>query len=322
MLLKTTTDYQDYLRTAKHLEFAVLQPHFEALQADLIVNIFGLDFISNLDTRYNTSSPSPALSTEENYLIKLLQKAIASLGFVNAIPSLLITIQGTGLQQAGAKPIYEWQKLAIQDQILETGWNAIGAAIKYCWAKRADSKFALWKDSAEEKISRQFFINSANEFNNSFQIARSTRTYEALKASLKEAHQTIKSVLGDALYAEIKTQNVSFTISDNNKVLLDNYINDALAQLTIAIAVFKIELVFNEEGARVVSQPASKSTQRAKTQATEQTKINLSAECSISGNNYLSELTQYLKINAETYPLYVPILNDSTANATGGCCVL
>jgi hypothetical protein len=322
MFIKTKDDYSGILHTANHLEFSRLQPHFNAIQKSLIVNIFGLDFITALDTRYNTTNPNPALSAEELYLIDNLKTAIACLGFVKAIPQLLIVVMGTGMQQAGAKPVYEWQKLTVQDEILETGWNAVGSAIQYLWAKRNDSKFTAWKDSAAEKKSRQYLLNSASDFNNCFQIAYSTRTYEALKPSLKEANRIVNSVIGDALYNEIKTQNIGFNISSNNQYLLDNYIYDTLAQLTISIAIYKLELVYNEEGARVISQPASKTTQRAKSAASENTKKETATSFIESGNAYLSELAQYLAANVSTYPLYTPTLNSSTTNSAGGVCVL
>lgn len=323
MLIKSKADYQDYLRTANHLEMDALKPHFESVQSGILTQIFGLAFITELDTRYNAVAPVPALTTEETYLIKLQQKVIASFGMNKAIPSLMVSVLGTGLQQAGKeKPLFEWQKLAYQDEIIETGWNAIGACLDYLNNKRATSQFVLWKDSLEEKITRQYLINNTNEFNNCFQICRSTRTFEALKPSMKEAlNLYIKPLLGNSLYAEILEQNKTFALSANNIILVE-LIKDALAQLTIAIAIYKLELQFNEEGARVISVSATAGKAKVKTAASEATKKGIAMQCQDTGYNYLAQLKIYLEDNIADYPLYVANVASTVTNETGGTFIL
>jgi hypothetical protein len=320
MLIRTKQDYEDYLRTAKHLEIEALMPHFESIETGIITQIFGYDFIQNLSARYEAND----LTTELTYVLKLLQKAIASLGMNKAIPSLMVSVQGTGLQQAGKeKPLFEWQKLSYQDEIMETGWNAIGAALDYLFTKRELPYFSIWLNSPAEKTARQYLINSANEFNNCFQICRSTRTFEALKPSIKEAlNLYIKPMLGNDLFAEIITQNKNFSISDENKVLVA-IINEALAQLTIAIAMFKLELQFNEEGARVVSVSATSGGKaKIKTAATEDVKTNIAMQCRETAYSYLGELKAYLQTNATDYPLYTVSTVGTNTNATGGTFIM
>lgn len=320
MLIRTKEDYQDYLRTAKHLEIEALLPHFESIETGIITQIFGFDFIQNLSARYEAND----LTTELTYVLKLLQKAIASLGMNKAIPSLMVSVQGTGLQQAGKeKPLFEWQKITFQDEILESGWNAIGAALDYLFAKRGIGGFEIWKVSIQEKTARQYLINSANEFNNLFQICRSTRTFEALKPSIKEAlNLYIKPLLGNDLFTEIITQNKDFSISETNAPLVE-MINEALAQLTIAIAIFKLELQFNEEGARVISVSSTGGGKaKIKTAATEETKKNIAMQCRETAYSYLGELKAYLETNADTYPLYTVSTIATNTNATGGTFIM
>jgi hypothetical protein len=219
--------------------------------------------------------------------------------------------------------LFEWQKLSYQDEIMETGWNAIGDALDYLFAKREIGGLEIWIASNEEKTARQYLINSANEFNNCFQICRSTRTFEALKPSIKEAlNLYIKPMLGNDLFTEIITQNKEFAISDENKVLVE-MINEALAQLTIAIAIFKLELQFNEEGARVVSVSATSGGKaKIKTAATEDIKTNIAMQCRETAYSYLGELKAYLQTNADDYPLYTVSTAATNTNATGGTFIL
>lgn len=323
MLLKTAADYANYLRTAKHLEFAELEPFFKKIQTDLIQEIFGLTFITNLDTRYNATSPSPALTSEENVLILHLQNAISSFGMVKAIPNLIVNVMGSGLEQAGKKPVYEWQKLAFQDELIENGWNAINTAIIWLHANRDHAQFSTWKNSDEEKLTRSYLFNKTKEFNNEVQIANSTRTFEALKASIKEALDLyIKPLLGSSLYTEILTQNKSFSLSDNNKILVQ-MIRPAAAHLAMSIGIYKLDLQFTEEGARIVSTSSSSGGKaKVKTAPTEDNKYANSSNFRSTGYTYLATLKDYLQENAATYPLFVDTGVAEVDNSVGSTVVL
>jgi hypothetical protein len=309
MLVNNIEICRKYLRIAKHVTFDQLQQKMDDMQLKLISEIFGREFISAISTRYNNGTPSPALTSNEATLITLLQGAIVNLGFVKAIPSLITSFDGSGLYQAAAgtnKPLYEWQKLELENTFIEEGWYNIGVGLELCFAQRATTEFAKWKDSAEEKRSRALFILSTGDFNDRFQIGRSYRTFEAVKSFIRESENLyIRPLLGSSLFNAIKTQLLTQAPDTNNALLL-GYINDALVNLTMATALAKLEFKFDEEGARIVSTTSAGGAKAKVKMAGEIEKQRMTiAQCMDTGQKYLSDLRSFLIENAGDYTGFV-----------------
>lgn len=304
MLVRNKDDFQKLLRTSNDIQFSTFEAQFEQIQNTTIADYFGMDFVNALDARLNATNPSPALHADELFVIEQLKAAIVFLGFDMALSRLNVNLKSTGAEQTN-KALYEWQQLNLENDNLENGYNAIGAALKYLFAKRDNTLFALWKNSAAEQNARKLLFNTTAEFHNCVHIANSTRTFEALKQSCKEAiTRYIKPITGAALLAEITTKNIDFSL-DGAKLAALQLIREALAQYTMAIAIYKLELKFNEQGARVVSISASSAKSKVLTPADLETKDRIADRFMSTGELYLEELKTYLLANnlitADTY---------------------
>ena len=326
MLVNNIEICTKYLRIASAVDFEQLSGFTDDMQLILITDVFGRTFIETIDTRYNNGAPLTPLSPEELTIIQYLQAAIVKLAFIKAIPTLITSLQGSGLYQAAAgssKPLFEWQKLELENGFIEEGWASIGAGLDYLFAKRTNAAFVTWKDSAAEKKSRSLFILSASIFNDSFQIARSHRTYEAVRAFMREVENfNVKPILGDALYATLKTQLLTQDATGSNAILLSK-ITDAVANLTIASAIIKLEFKLDEEGARVVTVAASGALKSKIKGAPDMSKqLMISRTCEESGNKYLQELKNFLEANASDYPDYVPVTPFTFDNSEGSTCFI
>lgn len=309
MLVNNIEICRKYIRIAKHVTFDQLQQFMDGMQLKLISEIFGRAFVEAINTRYNNGAPAPALNSNESNLVTLLQGAIVNLGFVKAIPTLITSFEGSGLYQASSgssKPLYEWQKLELENGFTEEGWYNIGVALDFLFSKRNEAEFVLWKNSAEEKRSRALFISNAVQFNDKFQIGRSYRTFEALRAFIHESENIyVRPLIGSALFNALKTQLLTQDPDANNSVLL-GYINDAIVNLTMATALTKLEFKFDEEGARIVSTTSSSGGKAKVKMAGELEKQrNTIAQCKETGQRYLSDLREFLIANAATYALFV-----------------
>ena len=319
MLVRSKSDFQALLRTTNDTELSMFSAQFEQIQNTILANYFGMEFINALDARLNATNPIPALHADEIFVIGQLKNAIVYLGFDLASARLLANVKSTGIEQSGGKSLYEWQQLIIENDSLENGYNAINAAIMYLYTKRDNTLFTLWKNSVAEQNARKYLFNKTADFQECVQIAHSTRTFEALKPSIKEALiKYIEPITGATLLAEITTKNIDFSIDGTKRVAM-NLIKEALAQFTLGIAIYKLELKFNEQGARVVS-ISSSSGGKAKTftPADMETKDRISERFVSTGNLYLEKLKTYLlDNNLITATTYTPI-----DNSKGSCVVL
>lgn len=322
MLVNSLAKFKDYVQTTAGFNFNQIEQHLLKVQLTDLTRIFGATFIAAMDTRWNNGAPSPALSAHESAVISLLQTAQANLGYVKALPFLSVQNTSSGAAQAESqtnKPLFKWQKLEIEDGALENAWDAIESAVLYLIANRAESAFSTWKDSAAETAQLSYFLNSASDFNTYYGIANSRRTYEAVKSSMRDAEQLyLKSVLGLALFNAIKASVLARNVSENNALLLP-MIKAAVANYTMATAIYKGDFKFDENGARLVStiSTGGSDTSKVKGLADPTTKRDISMKCMELGQNYLSELSKYLEDNATTYPLYVPTTDVQFDNSTG-----
>lgn len=318
MLVNDIEICRKYLRIAKNVTFDQLQQHMEDFELIQISNMFGSTFYNTINARYNNGTPSPALTLQEQTVITLLQSGIVRLAFVKAIPTLISSFEGSGLYQASSsnsKPLYEWQKLDIENGYLEDGWNAIGAAQKYLFINRDAVAFATWKNSEAEKKTRALFVTSAAKFSDYVEIGSSQRTFEALKSIIKEVEfLRIKPILGDTLFTALKTSMLTAEPTGKHEIAI-NYINHATANLALATALVKLEFKMNEEGARVVSVSATSAGKaKVKTPGEDMRKLQTIEACKQSAQEFLADLRTYLNENASDFSGYVVPVNEEISN--------
>lgn len=318
MLVNNIEICRKYLRIAKNVTFDQLRQHMEDFELIQISHLFGLTFYSTINARYNNGVPNPALTEQEQHLITLLQGGIVRLAFVKAIPSLISSFEGSGFYQASSsnsKPLYEWQKLDIENVYLEDGWNAIGAAQRYLFSNRDTTAFATWKNSEAEKKTRALFITSAAKFSDYVEIGSSQRTFEALKSIIKEVELLrIKPILGDELFNSLKTNLLTAEPNGKHEIAI-NYINHATANLSLASALVKLEFKMDEEGARVVSVSATSAGKaKVKTPGEDMRKLQTIEACKQSAQEFMADLRTYLNQNPTDFGGYVVPVNEELSN--------
>jgi hypothetical protein len=321
MLVNNIAKFKEYVQATAAFTFAQVEKHLNKAQQVDLCRLFGNEFIAAMDERWNNGSPSPALNDQEAFVINLLQTAQANFGYVKALPFLTTQNTSANLAQAESqtnKPIFKWQKLELEDEALNNAWDAVESAFIYLIENRDNAAFSVWKNSAAESAQLAFFINTANDFNNYYGICYSRRTYEAVKSSMRDAEQiAIKQIVGKPLFDALKDEILARDISEANAVLID-MAKAAIANFTMATAIYKGDFRFDENGARLVSTNSTgNDTSRIKGLADATTKRDISEACKKLGDTYLQELKQYLEENASTYPLYVATTDVQFDNSTG-----
>jgi hypothetical protein len=308
-LVKNLADVQKYLSNLNStFRYDFINGALADVQASTIANLFGREFIDALSTRYNAPTPSPALTSQELVLIGHLGSAITHLAFAKDLPTLLVQMGNTGLYQTesqGTKPVYQWQKIEYENALLENAYTPIETAFIYLWANRDHAQFALWKNSAAEKKSLQFVVNTAADFTERFPIAGSRRTYEALKPFIREAELfQIKPIIGDALFDDIKAKIIGFDLGVKYPALIP-YLQDAVVQTAIAKSIGRLTTKLDAEGYRVITvQGSGSDSVRNKMTATDSQLDVLKRETMQAAYRYTTLLLNFLNSNLEDYPLF------------------
>ena len=173
------------------------------------------------------------------------------------------------------------------------------------WANRDHAQFALWKDSAAEKNSVQYVINTAADFTERFPIGNSRRTFEALKPFIKEAELfQVKPLIGESLFNDIKTKISTFDLGAQYPLLLP-YMQDVVVQTAIAKSIGRLTTKLDAEGYRVitVAGTGTDSFKNKMTASLDQLDM-LKREAMNAAARYSTILLNFLNTNIGNYPLF------------------
>lgn len=297
-----------------------IEPIVASIQNSKIISIFGSEYITELDRRFVNDNP---ITDEENAVIVFLQMAISCFAALSELPKFLVNIGGAGASQSetgNKRPIFEWQKLELENMLSEKAWTGIENAIIYSSMYRDGYHFDKWRESSFERKAFSMFINSAVDFNEFYPISSSRRTFEALKSIIKEVELfIIKPVIGNELYNSIISANQNRQVLSDDILKANQYACYALANYVISKAIYKLEFKFDEEGARVVSTPASGAEKvKVKNVASSETKREVFESCQSTAIKYLQELKEFLVESG----LYIPESPEAIDNSTGSTVII
>lgn len=306
---KTIDELKENVTLEADVKLHTLEPYIRLVEGSKMVYELGAPFFAALGARYNATNPNPALTDSEKTAISLLQNSIAHLALVQGMPSLLVSLSGSGLLQkttGDKKGIYQWQKIDFENSHLEAGYASLEALLEHLWSKRAENQFLTWKDSEAEKRSVDLVINTAKDFNQYYPIGNSRRTFESLKSSIRTAESTVlKPLLGNGLYAELKQQISTFAVSEKNAKIL-GFVKGIVANTAIQRAIGLLTFRVTSEGLMVTTITGSGSDSfKQQTTPTPEMIRDTKAIAQQAVDNYVSDLLEYLYMHLSDYPLFI-----------------
>lgn len=320
MALVNETIYKQTIQTTASINYEQqVKKHVDAVQSIFLPRYFPLNFITDMDAFYGNGNGAP--NSNQAYVISLLQEALCNFGTVKALPKMIVALTGSGALQAEnntKKPLYEWQKLELENECSEAAWDAIERIFVFLESKIGDPITDKWINTPERANYYSTIITTAIDFNKVYPIGCSRRTFEALKPSMRDVENLIIKPLMDASVYAAYIDEISTGGTESSNALKP-YLVNAIANLTIGNAIYKLDFKFDEDGARVVTTSAGGGSDKRKVKnlAGRDDKIDVANQCNQLGQQYLNDLKKYLIDNS--------IISDNTVtidNSTGASFVL
>lgn len=320
MALVNETIYKQTIQTTASINYEQqVKKHVDAVQSVFLPRYFPLAFITAMDNAYANGNGEP--SADESYVIALLQEALCNFGTVKALPKMIVALTGSGALQAEnntKKPLYEWQKLELENDCAEAAWDAIERIFVFLEENIESAIASQWINTDERANYYSTIITTAIDFNKVYPIGSSRRTFEALKPSMRDVENLIvKPLLGAANYDTYKSEVLDGGGTFSNP--LKPYLMNVIANLTIGNAIYKLDFKFDEDGARVVTTSAGGGSDKRKLKnlAGRDDKIDVANQCNQLGQQYLNDLKKYLIDNG-----FIPDNTVTIDNSTGASFVL
>ena len=228
---------------------------------------------------------------------------LANLTYLLYIPIGKIQISDSGVHviETDHKKISSQYRIEdIKKSFKEAGYEGIDVLLEFL--EDNASTYSKWKSSGAYTVFKKFFINTAADFSDYFNINSSRLTFLSMKATMKKVEEfEIRPAISKALLDKIKT-GIAGTLSSDNKTLLNDYIKPAVAHLTIARAAIDLPVEVTDSGLFVSSVVGEKISQKRKAPDNQISALISAAQK--DGQAYIERMERFLNDNPDKYPEY------------------
>lgn len=313
-MILTEQAFQKIAQISSSFKFSQISNYASTIESTFLRTLFGKELLEYLST---INDPNEL----ESELIGYIQAASGNFALAKALPKLLVTLTGSGALQAdnnAKKPLFEWQKIELENELLESGWRAIDDALILISSNATE--FEPWRESEQETAYWNNLFLSAYAFDAYFPISSSRRTLEALKGCILDVlNLKLKPLLGEtySTFLQVRKAGNLTPDGDSNMYQIAPLIYATAANLAIEQALFKMEFTFSDEGVRVTSVSASSEKAKIKSLASIDMKREMASRCQQTGSAY------YYQLKAKCIEL--GLITDTTEaidNSTGSSFIL
>lgn len=210
------------------------------------------------------------LGANEDYdnLLPYCRLPLANFGYLLAVDKINVNVGQTGITVTvsnNVEPASQWRIDQFKKSLEDAGYAALEELLKFL--EKNVAKYTQWTSSNAYSYQRKYFINNASDFQFFTEKNISRLEFLKMKEYIKLSEVQIQGIVCDTLFAELKEQYATKTITVENQKLL-NYIQPAVCYS--ALTKKDDNLIYSNEAKRL-----------------------------------METLRVYLNINAITYPLYI-----------------
>lgn len=215
MLFKNTTEFKI---VDKGVTLDTLAIYIAEAEDAYIIPTLGREQYDELNDAYNDTPP---LSTELAALLPIAQKALRFLTMYHAIPQINLRFNNNGVTKADS-PDYiaapSGEIFFSRVQFLLDGYAALDRLIKFLNDNQSD--YPLWTGSTAFNQYKQFFVNSAEEFQKHTGISNRYVFAQLLPVMDEVEKLYLKEAISEDFYNDLKTKFTDGTLSAEEQTLV------------------------------------------------------------------------------------------------------
>lgn len=303
-IITTIDEVKQYVEVAKTLNFLTIKPSLTTVQGRILKKHLGEPLYKRLCDAY-AAADNKVSGMEANLieLTTLCQSAVTNIATSILLSRLSINVSESGvgrLETATLKTAFQYQEVNAKESYKSAGFDALEDAISYLEANK--SEFPEWVNSPAYIDYTRFFIRSADQFSEQYNIQQSRLSFMAVRYIMKRVEDfQIRAVTGVQLFNKLKYELKIDSLTEQNKMILNDYIIPATALLTIATGVWERAVDISEHGVTVALRGGSENNE-LRQPASFSRQQKLADQLTAAGNDYLSKLGTELFENADLYP--------------------
>lgn len=337
-LIRTIEQFRAHVAVNQDTELASFAPDLQLVERERLRPLLGPALYNELQALSDEEVEqllAPGNADVRAELLRLVQGAAANLATLDYLALNQVQISDAGIHinsDSSRKTAFQWQIDELRVSFRRKGFNALEAALEYLDEHIDAPALAAWATSPAAVASHQYFLATARQFSEHYNINCSRLTYLALLPTLRKVERfDLEPALGTEFYLELKEQLKDRDLSADNRELLELYLQPALAHLVVAKALTGyVGLGLNGEAVELNMYRADNSNAK-ETDAPIAALATLKAQQALAdGRAYLVQATKYLNSRASTLrfttyftsPVYVapggprPTVTNLAAKAT------
>lgn len=291
------------------LQMESIEPVIRSAARKYLTDWMDLPLYESLVTAYSGSPTS-----EEAKLIEYLQRSLAAFTMYeySAVGKVMFTETGIHrVESETMKSAYKYQEKAYEQWMLNQGYEDKESLILFLNANLSD--YPIYDASSSKSRNLASFINSAYRFRQVYSRNITRQTFEVLLALMQDMEiLSILPILGDTLFALMKTEILADTLSVENVKLLP-YIEDVVAYFTLKEGLK--QLLVQIQGSNVMQvQLLGDQSSEEKLRPTGPALSLVIRQHDMLGNTHVNRLRAFLEANPDDYPDYTTISEEEEAS--------
>ncbi len=272
------------------------------VERDLIKRHLGPELYQGLHEKYNAGT----LTEKQQELLHLVQYALANLAMVSYMALSQVQISAGAITKSD-KSAYRYQVRELKLNLVTKGYNGLEAVLEFLEEYKNDENITELAGNSAVVVTRDFFVNSAREFSQHYNINDSRLTYLSLQSIIRKVEPfALEPVLGEEFFYQLRSELKAGQVSEENQLLLERYIRPAVAHLVAAKAIAERSFKFSGDTISLnLEELVDDSSQGAETD-NEKLLLKKIEQAYTDGNTFLNKLRDYLNkhASAEKYAIY------------------
>lgn len=297
MIFQNISDFKDIIGGGVNASMYLdsIQPYFDIAHERHMEDWLGTAFYTNLGDGVENSN----LTQAETALLPYYRKALAWLALYEYLPHANVQISEAGMYRVendSMKTAYKYQMLAVQDNAINNGYEALEKLILFLESNKAT--YTDWTNAPGYEKHHNVLLHTAAAFRIVHNKRLARYTFDAIRGVVEDVEQfVIAKLLGDDQYAALldarKTNTWTTEAKEKRAIYL---LNRASAHFALAAALQLNYVTLKSD--RVVSNTDTEAAPAEQPASTAQVFTRLQLHDDIA-NRHLKAAREYLDENIE-----------------------
>jgi len=305
-IITTINEVKQYVEVARSLKFETIKPSITTVERRFIKKHLSDALYTRLCDAYSVADNKVEDMPEVLIpLATLSQSAVSNIATSLLLSRLSISVSESGvgrLETESLKTAFQYQEVNAKESYKSAGYDALEDILAYLEENKTE--FSEWASSPSYIDFSKYFIQSSVQFSELYNIQQSRLTFMAVRYIMKRIEDfMVQDITGKNLFKILKTQLKQDSLTEANKILLDDYICPGVALITIGKGVWERALDISDNGVTVSMRGGSENNELRQT-APLNKQQKMADQLITDGSEYLSRLGTFLSENLDDYPDY------------------